>query len=56
MGFGIGVTLAITSAVLYFTAPPDTAPKKTGALRVMPIAAPGPTGGGFAGASASFAF
>ncbi len=56
MGFGLGVTLAITSAVLYFTQPPADAPKKTGALRVTPVAAPGPNGGGFAGATASFTF
>lgn len=56
MGFGIGVTLAITSAVLFFTAPSAEAPKAAGSLRVVPVAAPGPNGGGFAGASASFTF
>lgn len=56
MGFGIGVTLAITSAVLFFTAPSGEPAKKAAGLKVTPIAAPGAGGIGFAGAQASFHF
>jgi serine/threonine-protein kinase len=56
MGFGIGVTLAITSAVLFFTAPSGEPAKKSAGLKVTPIAAPGAGGIGFAGAQASFHF
>ncbi len=56
MGFGIGVTLAITSAVLFFTAPAGEPAKKAAGLTVTPVAAPGAGGIGFAGAQASFHF
>lgn len=56
MGFGIGVTLAITSAVLFFTAPSGEPAKKAAGLTVTPVAAPGAGGIGFAGAQASFHF
>lgn len=58
MGFGIGITLAVTSAVLYFTSPAKESAAKPSTMAFAPFISVPTTKGApsMAGAAASFAF